>query len=261
MNNNVSIAFWWWAARWLVHIGIIRYLEEQWIKVNEISWTSMWAVIWALYACWNNSYEIEKIANELSIFKLIDFWLNFWFIKWKKVIKKLQELFWDKKIEDLDINLKIIATNLETWDREVFTTWKIVDAIRASISLPWVFMPHSINWKTFIDWGIVNNLPVDVLKWDNIIWVSALKQKYWKLNKKKKIFWFNINKSFFVYNYEVLHRTVLLMMKQNEDKSIRNSKSSTIIIQPDFWDLDYYSFDKIDKFIDLGYNSIKKARF
>lgn len=259
MKKELSLALWWWAARWLVHIWVLRYLETNAYEIKEISWTSMWAIVWALYACWNNSYEIENIANELKIYKLIDFWFNFWFIKWKKLQKTLDELFWNKNIEDLDIDLKIVATNIENWEREVFTKWKISDAVRASLSLPWIFMPYEIWNNTYMDGWIVNNLPVDVLEWENIIWISALKQKVWKLSKIKKFLWFNTKRSFFEYNYEVLHRMTLLMMKQNELKSIENSKWKSLIIQPNFWNLDYYSFDKIKEFIKLWYEETKKA--
>lgn len=257
--KKYSIAFWGWAARWLVHIWVIKYIEENKVLIKEISWTSMWAIIWSLFAIWKNHKDIIKIAKELNFLKLIDFWLSFWFIKWNRVIKKLDEVFWDILIEDLDIDLKIVATNLESWEREVFKKWKIVDALRASISLPWVFMPYEILNKTYIDWWITNNLPVDVLEWKNIIGVSALKKITWKLEKKKKFLFFNVNKSFIEYNYSVLHRSILIMMQQNELRSIEKSKKSTIIIQPNFWNLDYYSFDKVDEFVKLWYKEAKKS--
>jgi NTE family protein len=258
MDKKYSLALGWWAARWLAHIWVIKYLEEKNIEIIEISWTSMWAIIWSLYAFWKSSSDIEKIAKDLNIFKLIDFWLNFWFIKGKKIIEKLEEIFWNTLIEDLKIPLKIVATNLENWEKKVFTSGKIVNAIRASVSLPWVMKPFEIDWVDYIDWWITNNLPVDVLTWENIIWVSALKEIFWPINKKKFFLWFSFNKSFIKYNYEVLHRTILLMMKQNEDKSIYNCNKNAIIIKPNFWDLDYYSFDKVNDFIKLWYNTTKE---
>lgn len=257
MQKKYSIALWGWAARWLVHIWVLRYFEQNNLELKQISWTSMWAIVWALFADWNTTQQIEKFAKELSVIKLIDFWASFWVMKWVKVLKKLEELFWDKLIEDLKIPLKIIATDIETWDKKIFESWKIIYALRASISLPWVFIPYEIWEKSYIDWWITNNLPVDVLSWENIVWVSALKQNFWRLDKKRKFLWFYKNKSFFRYNYEVLHRTVLLMMKQNEEKSIKNCDNS-IIIKPNFWKLDYYSFDKVDEFIKLWLESAQK---
>jgi hypothetical protein len=126
------------------------------------------------------------------------------------------------------------------------------------LSLPWVFIPYKI-WKFhYIDWWVVNNLPVDILEWKVIVWVSALKNITWPLVSKKKIFGFEINANFFEYNYQVLHRAILFMMKQNEDKSIKDLKWKWIIIKPNFWDLDYYDYKKIDKFVNIWYKEAKK---
>jgi NTE family protein len=154
--------------------------------------------------------------------------------------------------------LKIVATNIETGKRKVFTKWKISKALRASLSLPWAFVPYKIWNFYYVDWWVVNNLPIDVLKGKNIIWVSALKNIKWPLIFKKKFLWFEINTNFFEYNYQILHRTILLMMKQNEDKSIMNLKWKWVTIRPEFWDLDYYDYSKLAEFIEIGYKEAKK---
>ena len=258
MKKKYSIALWWWAARWFIHIWVLQYLEEHHIQIWEISWTSMWAIIGAFYAIWKTPDEIKKIAEDINYLKLIDFDLNTWVLKWKKVLKKLESFFWDKKIEDLDMKLKIVATNIETCEKHVFETWKIVDAIRASLSLPWIFTPHKVSEGSFIDGGVTNNLPIDVLSGQHIIGVSALKKITWPLRNTRKIFWFEFNKWFFNLNYQIIHRTIVTMMKQNELKSIQHVEWDFQLISPDFWELDYYSFDKIDEFIELWYTQAEK---
>jgi predicted acylesterase/phospholipase RssA len=257
--KKYSIALGWWASRWFVHIWVLKYLEEKNIEIVELSGTSMWAIIASLIAIWKNSNEIIEIAKSINFLKLIDFDLSFWVLKWKKVLKKLEEIFWEIKIEETKIRLKIVATSIETWKKEVFTSWKLTEALRASISLPWIFIPHKYREKYFVDWWIIDNLPIDVLEWENIIWISALKNiGEQALVFKKKFLGFEINTNFFEYNYQILHRAILLMMRQNEEKSIKSTKWKRIIIQPNFWELDYYNFDKLDKFVELGYNEAKK---
>jgi predicted acylesterase/phospholipase RssA len=257
IQKKYSLALGWWASRWFAHIWVFKYLEEKNIQIEELSWTSMWAIIASLIAIWKNSSEILEIAKSINFLKLIDLDLSFWVLKWKKILKKLEDIFWTTKIEDLKIPLKIVATNIETGERKVFTKWKISEALRASLSLPWVFIPYKI-WKfCYVDGWIVNNLPVDVLNWKNIIWVSALKNIKWPLIFKKDFLGFKININFFKYNYQVLHRVILFMMSQNEDKSIKSLNWKWIIIKPKFWDLDYYDYDKIDEFVELGYKEAK----
>lgn len=258
--KHYSLALWWWASRWFAHIWVLKYLEEKGIKIDELAWTSMWAIITSLTAIWKNWNEILEIFKQINYIKLLD--LNLWYggIAGKKLLKKFEEVFENIKIEDTKIPLKIIATNIETGERKIFENWKIIEALRASVSLPWIFSPHKIWEEYFVDGGVVNNLPVDVLKWENIIWVSALKNLQRKLKTKRKIAWINMNITRLEYHYEVLHKAILFMMKQNEDKSIENLDwKNAIIIRPNFWKLDYYSFDKIDEFVELGYLEAKNA--
>ena len=257
-NKKISLAFGWGATRGFIHIGVLKYLEEENVEIVELSGTSMWAIVASLSAVWKKSKEIEEITKSINFLKLVDFDLSYGVMKWKKVLKKLEELFWETKIEDLKIPLKIIATNIETWEREVFEEWKITEALRASISLPWIFVPHKIWESYYVDGWVVNNLPTDVLVGENIVWVSALKDIKWQLRFRKKFLWFEMKAGFFDYNYQVLHRAILLMMKQNENKSIKDIKWKWTIIRPDFWNLDYRHYDKVNEFVEIWYKEAKK---
>lgn len=252
------LALWWWAARWFVHIWVIKFLEEKNIKIWEIVWTSMWAIIWALYASWKNYEEIFEFCETLKKYKkFIDIDLKYWLVKWEKFRKKLFEYFWEKKIEELPIKLKIIATNIETWEIEIFDKGNIVDAIRASISIPWVFKPHKI-WKNFfVDGMVVKNLPVDELTLENKIAVSAIKIPNWPLKTKKKILWFEVNKWFFNLNYQILTRTFINLISVNEQKSIELSSWNIQVLKFDFGELDFLSFSELEKFVKLGYKEAK----
>lgn len=258
MRKKYAIAFWWWAARWFVHIWVLKYLEEKNIEIWEISWTSMWAIAWALIAMWKNSEEIRQIASEIKYSKMIDFDFKNGLLKWEKLKKFFEKYFWDKKIEDLPIKLKIVAFNIDKWEKKVFESWKIVDAIRASISLPGIFKPYKIDSENFIDWWVVSNLPIDELTLENKIWVSALKVPSSEIKTKRKFLWFNFNKWFFNFNFQVLYRCVIFMMEKNEIESIKNTSWNKQILEFDFWKLDSTHFSKFDKFIELWYEWAKK---
>lgn len=254
MKKNYSLALWWWAAIWLLHIWIIKKIEEENIKINEISWTSMWAIIAAFYAMWKSSIEMEQFANEISVVKLLDFDLKNGLLKWNKIMKKLKTVFSDTLIEDLDISLKIVATNIDTWEKKVFEKWKIIDAVRASISLPWIFIPHEIWDYNYIDGWIINNLPIEVLKWKNIIAVSAIKNIDSPLKNKRKIMWMDFHIWFFNMNFQILQRSLILLMKYNEDVSLKTKwKDITFIKCNTDW-YDVYSFNKVDELVKIWYD-------
>lgn len=257
VQNIVQKQYWlalgWWSALGLSHIWVIKYLEENCIIIKEISGTSMWAIIASFYASWKTSDYMMEFAKSINFLKLIDFDLKNWLIKWDKIYKKLEEVFWEIRIEELDIKLKIVATNIETWEKTIFEKWKIIDAIRASISLPWIFKPYKIWTNIYIDWWIICNLPIEVLDLNNIIAVSVIKDVNWKLKTKKKIFWYEFDTWFVNLNYQVLQRSFLLMMKTNEQISINTDWKNVLLVKPDLWDMDFLSFDKLDELIKKGY--------
>lgn len=258
MKKIYWLALWWGSARWLVHIWVIKYLEEKNIKIWEIAWTSMWALVWALYSIWKKSDDLISIAKDLDYMKLIDFDLRYGFIKWEKIRKKIELYFWDMNIEELPIKMKIIATNIETWEIKIFEKWNLVDALRASISIPWVFKPYKIWNEFFIDWLVVKNLPVDEISLKNKIWVSASKLPIWPLSSKREFLWIQFKKWFLNLNYQIIQRTIINMMIQNEKMSISKSSWNVQILDFDFWNLDFLSFWEVDKFVEIWYNTAKK---
>ena len=175
MKKQYWLALGWWAARWLAHLWVIKYLEEQNIRVKEISGTSMWAVVAAMFAIWKTSSEMIDFAKSINYITMWDPDFKTGLLKWKKIEKKLKEVFGDKRIEDLEIPLRIVATNLETSESRVFKEWKIVDALRASISLPGIFIHKHIEGHDYVDGWIMMNLPIEALGKKNVIAVSALK--------------------------------------------------------------------------------------
>lgn len=258
--KKYCLALWWGAARWFAHIWVLKYLEEKNIEIEEISWTSMWALIWALIAIWKSSDEIKEIWNSINFLSLADFDLKTGLLKWKKIEAKFKEIFWDKKIEDTIIPLKIVATNIEKSESRIFTTWNIVEALRASVSLPWIFVPKEIEWEFYVDWGIMMNLPIEALEWKNVLAISALKINSWKIVKENKILWINFKTGFWKNNYETLKRSIILMMKVNEDNSLKTPNKNITFVRPEFWKLDVIHFNKIDEFIEIGYNELHSLK-
>lgn len=252
MDKNFSLALGWWAARWLAHIWVIKYLEENNLKPDEISWTSMGAIIAALYAFWKNSQEMREICANINYFKLIDLNMKKWVLAWEKIKLFFEDIFKDSLIEDLPIKLKIVATDINTWERFIFTKWKIVDAIRSSISIPWIIIPNKIWNKDFVDWWIINNLPIDVLEWENVLAVSVLRDISRQIDTKLKIWKFEIKHNIFWLSYQILQKSIDIMMRQNEKASLKCWKN-IIFLHPKFPKIDYYEFNKFDKIIDIWY--------
>lgn len=257
MKKEYWLALWWWAARWFAHIWLIKFLEEKEIKISEISWTSMWSIIAAWFATWMNSSEMEKLVYWINYLKLIDFNLKKWIIKWGKIKKYLEEIFWDQKIETCKIPLKVVATNLDNWEKYIFERWRIIDAIRSSISIPWIIAPYELQWKNLVDGWVLNNLPIEVLSWSNIIASSVLRDLKREVKFTKTIFWIEFDKWIFSNSYQILQKTIDIMMKQNEKVSL-NCWKNVILLNPKFDWIDYYEFHKSKEIVEVWYEFARR---
>lgn len=250
-NKKFSLVLGGGAARGLAHIGVIRRLEELWVVPQSIAGTSMWAVIWAFYACGYTSKELEVIASDVNLMRLVDIDIKRWWLKWKKIENFLEQYFGEKTFWDTRIPLTIIATDLNTGMPVVFRDWKIIDAIRASISISWVFTPYEYNNTYLIDWWIVANLPVEYTTVG--IWVIAVSvQIYGNIPKKEPILPF-IGNGPFARTYDTLRKTIQIIMQRNEEKSIL-SRKDVLILRIGRNDIDYYEFKKVWELISEWYH-------
>lgn len=117
----------------------------------------MGAVIGAAYATgyWDECKEVLQNINNKNFFQFTDFTINRkGLIKGNKIYKKLEQIFSDIRIEDLKIPFAAVATNALNQQEVIFKKGKIVDALRASISLPFIFHPYEFNNMCLIDAGI-----------------------------------------------------------------------------------------------------------
>ena len=181
------------AAHGLAHIGAIKYLEEQGIKPDIITGTSMGAVIGGLYALGYTADDLMEIAasQDWDLLMSNHVPLN----EIAPVEKKYHEriplsLYWNDdnfslppgiiRGQRLDINLSnlfIGAYNLNNFDElhipyrcvaidlldgsiDVFSEGYMADAIRASMAIPTIFPPKELNGRLYVDGGLLRNFPV-----------------------------------------------------------------------------------------------------
>ncbi|MFO7889983.1 MAG: patatin-like phospholipase family protein [bacterium] len=169
--KKIGIALGGGGARGLCHIEFLKALDELELKPVIISGTSIGAIIGSFYAAGVSGEEMEKLTEKVSLLdirKMVDFNIlnNQGLIKGKGVIDFIDKHLPIKKFEELTIPLKIVAC--EFWNRKeyIFHQGDILPAIRASISIPGIFSPVVINDTVLIDGGIVNPVPMNVIRKD-----------------------------------------------------------------------------------------------
>ena len=252
------LVLWWWSARWIASIWTYKAILEKGIEINEIAWTSMWWIIGASIALWHSPEYMEKFLSNIKFLSLIDIDLKTWLIKWDKIYNLLKDLYEDKSFSDTKIKLKIVATNLEKWEKYIFKEGKIADAVRASISNPIIFSPFNKEWKLLADGFLVENLPIEEIESKNTIAVSVVKEASKKMNFKNNFFGFEINKTFFWKNYQIIQKSLDIMINENEKKSLE-SKDNIVLIKPDLEDIEYYNFNKYETIIKEWYEKWRQV--
>ncbi len=197
---RVALALSGGGARGLAHIGILQRLEEVGYPLDSITGTSAGAMVGALYASGFSGREIEDLFERLDLTRafLEPLWRNpgetlyeqedrdatFLSIERQKgklsmaqglrtgveLLHTLQGLlargayFSGGDFDRLQLPLRVLATNLETGQGRLFAKGDLVEAVRASMSIPGAFRPLVIDGQQYVDGALVENLPVSTAK-------------------------------------------------------------------------------------------------
>lgn len=165
-KKTVSLVLSSGGARGMAHIGAIEALEEAGYEIVSIAGCSAGALVGGIYA--TGKLEIFKhwICNldKIDVFSLMDFTISRkGFIKGEKVFAALKTLIADCDIEQLSIPFSCNAVQIPNGEEKIFTSGSLYEAIRASASIPTVFTPAKIGENEFLDGGIINPIPFNLI--------------------------------------------------------------------------------------------------
>ncbi len=168
-GRRVGLALSSGGARGLAHIGVIQVLEENGVEVDVVSGSSMGAYIAAIWGFGYDGRHMEKLALEIrspwELRHLVDFILTprQGFVRGERAKKRLKKTIGDAHFSDMARPVRIVATRLDTLEREVFTHGEVASAVHASIAIPGICVPVTLDHVTYVDGGIADPMPVDVL--------------------------------------------------------------------------------------------------
>lgn len=254
MKPKIGIALGGGGARGISHVGVLKALEREGIKVDMIVGVSMGALIGACYAI---GMPIEDIEKEILSFnktkalrKLVDlspFKKSILF--GRKTHKYINDITGEKTFADTKIPFKIVATNLSTGEQVILNKGNLTNAIQASICVPGIFPPVKIGDNYLIDGGVANPTPVDVVDRmgaDIIIGVDLTLKRHVKLERPGIV-------ATLMQSYEIIRNQAI---KSNLDKVNKN----VIMILPDMRAMsDSFKFYDMHKFIESGEKAAEKV--
>ena len=206
-------------ARGYAHIGAIQVLEQSGIRPDFIVGTSAGSIVGSLYASGKNANQIRDIALNMKASDVRDIRLDMkGFFDGQKVEDYVNEQVSDVPLQRLPIPMYVVATQLKEGKKVVFNYGNTGQAVRASVSIPSMFIPTKIGTDEYVDGGLVSPVPVDVarkLGADIIIAVDILAQPmYTETSNVWGLFNQNIN----------------IMQKNLAQIELKNAD---IVIQPD----------------------------
>ncbi len=271
-------------ARGLTHIGVLKVLREMRIPIDYIAATSMGAIVGGLFASGMSPDDMERHLGSLSWPTLLSdssprqdlgfrrkdeaaqFPLAFEigyrdgeFRAFKGALSGSNlSLFLHEltrgvdnlpTFDQLPIPYRAVATNMVDGGQVVFYRGKLYQAMRASMSVPGMFAPVEIDGKLLGDGGLVNNLPVDVVRAMGAEIVIAVNIGTPLMSRDQLSS---------VVGYAA--QMVNILTEQNVRAQLAQLRPDDILISPDLGDLTFIDFAKGPEFIALGIRAAEAAR-
>jgi NTE family protein len=163
-NESIGIALSGGAARGFAHLGVLQALEDHGIIPTHVAGSSMGAVLGSIYASGKSPAEIYNFARKQNYTQLYHLSLHGALFKPVFLEKMLDQLVPHNSFDSLQKKLYVCMTNLNHARSEIASSGTFKDKVVASASIPFVFQPAIIDSFTYVDGGLLNNLPTDALR-------------------------------------------------------------------------------------------------
>jgi len=182
----------------LAHIGVLQWFEEHRIPIDYLAGTSMGGLVGGMYATGMRPSELRDLVSAIDWSEALDSKVPYQALSFRRkedkrsfqnnlefglrngfslpgglssgqrityLFDRVALPYSDlKSFNDLPIPFRCVATELNTGKQHVFEDGPLGEALRATMSLPAIFTPVTNGKNVWVDGGLLNNLPVDVVK-------------------------------------------------------------------------------------------------
>ena len=164
-NKKIGLALSGGAAKGLAHIGVLQVLAEHKVPIGFISGCSMGAIVGSAYCAGADLYMLARLVASMDNKSFFDVGIHKkGLIKGEKFEELIRMFTRGKNIEDFDIPFAAVACDLHNGRLKTFRTGPAYQAVRASISIPAMFVPYEIDGRQYVDGGVIERVPVDACK-------------------------------------------------------------------------------------------------
>lgn len=242
MKPKIGVALGSGGARGFAHLGVLKALEENGIPVDVLAGSSMGALVACFYAMGHDIGQLIKISVAFKRKFYLDFTVpKMGFVAGKRLKDMIRLFTQGKRLEQLNIPVSVVATDLKMGEKVVFDRGSIADAVRASISIPGIFVPERLDGRLLVDGGVVDRVPASVVRGmgaDIVIGCDVL-----QLNKEADI----------SSIYDVIMQSIdILQAEQREPYA-------DIMIRPALENFSTRAFTNTEEIIKIGEEETRKA--
>lgn len=266
-RKKIGLALGGGGARGCAHIGVIKALREADIPIDFVAGTSIGAFIGGVFAK-GKIEELEKILKKIrwqDVVKYFDPVIpKRGLFEGKKVVKLLEKIITEPDFKNTHIPCVAIATDLLSGKEIHLKTGNMINAIRASVAIPGIITPGKIKRRLMVDGGVVNPLPVNVVRdmgADIVIAVdlnhSFISEKRYankQYEKSKLIKWLTPKRPNMI---DIMESSVFMWQDQLTKKNLLIHKPD-FLIQPKLGTTGVFDFHEAKKLIKKGYDETQK---
>lgn len=244
MENNgtgpkIALALGSGSARGLAHIGVLQVLEEEGIQVCGVSGCSMGAVVGSIYASGTDLKMLQKLIQEMSYKELFDYGVpRAGLVRGKRFTELIRILTKEKNFDQLEIPFNCVACDIRAGKNRVFDEGPVFKAVRASMSIPAIFTPVTLDDTLYVDGGVLDPVPVEAARLFHPDYVIAVDVG---LQEKEE----NINEN----TWEILMRSMDLMGIRAK---LHETSTADVLINPKVRHTAKYTNEDAEETIEIG---------
>ena len=233
-------------ARGMLHIGVLKVLEEAGIPITAIAGTSSGAIVGAGYCSGRSAAELAEIGSRL----------RFWdFARWTldrggfctndRLSSLLGRLCPCKDFSELRMPLAVVATELASGRPAIFRSGSLSHAIRASCAYPGIFTPVSIDGVLHVDGMLSYEVPTTPLKQMNIGCVLGVHlRSRWNTAVVPRHFFDVIGQCFAIAQTRM---------------SLHWAQDADLLLEPDVGSFAFDDFERSAELIAIGEETMRSA--
>ena len=161
----IAVALGGGGAKGFAHIGVLKVLESHGIKPRIVTGTSAGSFVGSMYASGKSPFDLQDIALKLEESDIRDLTFSSQgFIEGQRLQDFVNRQAGNRTLQQFPIRFAAIATDMDTGRKAAFITGNAGQAVRASCSIPNVFVPAVISGKRYADGGLVSPVPVSTAR-------------------------------------------------------------------------------------------------